>query len=353
MEGAHRGPFLLTEETGVQLRPVMRAIHSRDILTLFLQICWMGNQARPKIKRAAARCRMDFLQEVISYDRETGRMEARMLPDPRRHVQIERNNEDGTWFLDRYLNEAVRLEDLAESFDGLPIYGSGRTVSSASEYAKERRSALERELETGDYTPPRQSGRPHSMLLAEEERDVSFISLDICGSSKYRKRDPEGFERAYDILLRELGSTVGQFQGSILKVTGDGFISFIDVPSFTVLADSTVDLCGTMLHVLHSGVNPAISRAGLEPFSVRIGADYGPASVRQLSVPLTGYASTEVSSDALNRAVKIEQSCEPNSIRIGYDLYRIVHVQWLERCEQVDFPSSTVGIEDYPVYRLR
>ena len=304
------------------------------------------------VKRATARCRMDLIHETISFDSNTGRLAGRMVPDPRRHVLIQRG-EDGTWYLDKFLNEAVRLEDLAHSMSGLPIFSSGRTVSSAPEYAEERRSALEKEFETGEYLSPRESGRPHGILPTDEERDVSFVSLDICGSSAYRRRDPEGFDKAFRILLRELGSTVGQFQGSILKVTGDGFIAFLDLPSFTVLADSTVDLCGTMLQVLHSAVNPAIAKLGLEPLSVRIGADYGPATVRELSVPITGYISTEVSSDALNRAVKIEQSCEPNSIRIGFDLYRIVHVQWLERCEQVDFDGDKVGIDGYPVYRLR
>ena len=104
------------------------------------------------------------------------------------------------------------------------------------------------------------------MLQPDEEHDVAFISLDICGSSKYRKRDPEGFDTAFGLLLRELGSTVGQFEGSILKATGDGFICFIDLPSFTVLADSTVDLCGTMLHVLHAAVNPAICQSWARAF---------------------------------------------------------------------------------------
>jgi class 3 adenylate cyclase len=312
----------------------------------------MDDQRDHRIKRAAMRCRMDLIQEIISFDRETGRLEARMLPDPRRHIKID-SDEPGTWYLDKYLNEAVRLEGMAQSMGGVPIFASGRTVSSASEYADERRSALEQEFDTGEYVPPRESGRPHAALSAEEERDVSFISLDICGSSAYRQRDPAGFDKAFSILLRELGSTVGQFDGSLLKITGDGFIAFIDVPSFTILADSTADLCGTMLHVLHSGVNPAIAKAGLEPLSVRIGADYGPAAVRQLAVPLTGYTSTEVSSDALNRAVKIEQSCDSNTVRIGFDLYRILHVQWMERCRKVEFDGEKVGISGYEVFQLR
>lgn len=154
-------------------------------------------------------------------------------------------------------------------------------------------------------------------------------------------------------MLRELGSTVGQFQGSILKATGDGFIAFLDFRGFTVKVDSTIDLCGTMLQVLQSGINPAIEKAGLEPLSIRVGADYGPAVVRELRVPLTGFSALEATSDALNRAVKIEQSCAPNTVRLGFDLYRLAHVQWLERCQKAEFDGEKVGIPEYEVFELR
>jgi len=274
-----------------------------------------------------------------------------MKPDPRRYVPLDR--EGGTWFLDKYFQTAFRLEDFVEApMAGVPIYASGRTLDSATEYAAERIVAVERELETGEYTAPSQKARPHADLSsADEERDIAFVSLDICGSTAYRKRDPKGFDTAFRIMLQDR-SVVGQFQGSILKITGDGFIAFLDFPGFCVQVDSTVDLCGSMLEVLHSAVNPAIVKAGLEPLSVRIGADYGPAIVREFSVPTTGFAAPDVTSDALNRAVKIEQSCEPNTVRLGFDLYRLAHVQWLERCHRVEFDGSKVGIPEYEVFEL-
>lgn len=304
------------------------------------------------VRRAAVKCRLDMIREVLSVDEEKRIAHVRMLPDPRRYSRIERD-ERGTWYLDQYLNEAFRLEDFADSLEGLPVYGSNRTIESATDYATERRAALASEIATGNHIPPRQGAKPHTTLAAtEDERDIAFISLDICNSTQYQQRDPGGFKAAFEMLLRELGSTVGQFQGSILKATGDGFIAYLDFPGFTVLADSTIDLCGTMLEVLHSALNPAILDAGFEPLSIRIGADYGPAMVRELSVPLTGFSSPEVSSDALNRAVKIEQSCDPNTARVGFDLYRILHVQWLERCKEVEFDGSEVGIPEYRVFEL-
>lgn len=141
-------------------------------------------QIRPA-SRTSEVCRFDLLQEVISIDEDTGIVLMHMRPDPRRYSEFEEDGE--TWFLDKYFNTAFRLKDIADApTDGLPIYASGRTVSSATEYASERRAAVENELETGQYTPPTQAARPHEPLSASDERDIAFISVDVCGSTPYR-----------------------------------------------------------------------------------------------------------------------------------------------------------------------
>jgi class 3 adenylate cyclase len=303
-------------------------------------------------RRAEERFRLDLTREIGKVDEERGLVWMVLTPDPRRYIKIERE-EEGQWFLDKYFNTVFNLNDFVHSAKGLPIYASGRTVESADEYASERKTAVLSELETGEYVAPVQPARPHEPLELPDERDIAFLSVDICGSTALRQQDPVAFETAHRILVQELGATVGQFQGSILKATGDGFIGFVDMPSINTLADSTIDLGGTLLHVLHGAVNPALEARGLPALSVRIGADFGPARIREVRVPLTGYSAPEVTSDALNRAVKIEQSCEPDTFRIGYDLYRLGHVQWLERCHVVPFDSRTVGIPDYQVFEVR
>ena len=86
--------------------------------------------------------------------------------------------------------------------------------------------------------------------------------------------------------------------------------------------------------------------------SIRVGADCGAARLRKITVPATGFEAPEVASDALNRAVKIEQTAAANEFRIGRGLYELVHVQWLERCEEVEFDGNDVGIEGYQVYKV-
>ncbi|HQV03039.1 MULTISPECIES: adenylate/guanylate cyclase domain-containing protein [unclassified Novosphingobium] len=303
-------------------------------------------------RRAQEHFRLDLTREVVAIDDESGLVRMVLTPDPRRYQKIDRE-EEGNWFLDKYFQTVFNLNDFVSGASGLPVFASERTVDSIEEYASERQAAVASELRDGAYIRPRQSGREHRELELEEEKNVAFVSVDICGSTALRQAHPEGFEASHRILMQELGATVGQFQGSILKTTGDGFIALLDLPSFNVLADSAFDLGGSLLHVLHGAVNPALEGEGFPKLSVRIGADFGPAQIRAINVPLTGFRTLEVTSDALNRAVKIEQSCAPDSFRVGYDLYRIGHVQWLERSYAVDFDDQCVGIPGYQVFEVR
>lgn len=167
-----------------------------------------------------------------------------------------------------------------------------------------------------------------------------------------RRKNPAAFDRAYELFTRELGTLVGQFNGSILKTKGDGFIAFIDHPSFTNLCDHIIDMGLSLLVLLHRSLNPTLVKAGMEPLSIRIGADYGEALVRQLTIPSTGFIAQEVASDALNRAVKIEEACSPDQFWVGRCLYELIHVKWLERATETECDGSCMGMPGYKTYRI-
>jgi hypothetical protein len=67
---------------------------------------------------------------------------------------------------------------------------------------------------------------------------------------------------------------------------------------------------------------------------------------------LTGFTTREVASNALNLAVKIEESAGSGEFLIGRNLYELIHVQWLERAEEVTFDGESVGIPGYKTYRI-
>jgi class 3 adenylate cyclase len=300
--------------------------------------------------------RMDFVQEVLSSDDATRTIEVRLTPDPRRYTEIERDGEK--YYLDKYLDLAISFEDmqrhLVQQMPGLPIYSLSPSIESTRQYATARRAALMSEFQTGEHMAPSEGALPHRRFQDNlTPRSVPFLSIDICGGSALRSTNPRGFDQAYRIFLRELGTVVGQFNGAVFKPTGDGFIALIDHPSFTSQCDNAVDLGLSLLRVLRESINPALDSIGMPALSVRIGADFGLAKIQELQIPATGFSQTDVASDALNRAVKIEQSCQPNEFRIGRKLYELVHVGWLERATEVDFDAATVGVPGYKVYRLQ
>lgn len=296
--------------------------------------------------------RADFVSEIESFDEATGIARIRMQPDPRRYEKLERNGE--TLYIDKYLRYAFTLENMvAGAWDGVPSYHLQARIESTADYAEARQSALADEMTSGEYSPPPESPCGHHEIVSgERERGLGFLSVDICGASALRRRNPAAFDRAYELFTRELGTVVGQFNGSILKTKGDGFIAFIDHPSFTNLCDHLIDMGISLLVVLHRSLNPVLVSAGMEPLSIRIGADYGEANVRTLTIPATGFATQEVASDALNRAVKIEEACPPNQFWIGRCLYELIHVQWLERATETAFDGACVGMPDYKTYRV-
>jgi len=296
--------------------------------------------------------RADFEIKVIKTDEASKVAHFEIRPDPRRYNEVLQDGE--RFYLDRYLGHLINLADMIGKMNELPMFTSPRSIDSAPDYADRRRSAVEHELITGEHVAPEEKARPHeSFVTKSETRKIAFLSVDICGSTTNRLKNAEGFDTSYKIFLQELGTLVGQFHGFVLKTKGDGFIAYIDMPSFTTQCDSTVDLGLSFLVVLEKTVNPALKLAGLDPIKIRVGADYGLAKNQKFTVHATGFSQDDVVSDALNRAVKIEESCKPNQFRIGRELYELIHVQWLERAIEVPFDGATVGIENYKVYEVR
>lgn len=106
-------------------------------------------------------------------------------------------------------------------------------------------------------------------------------------------------------------------------------------------------------HDLEGAVNPALEAEGLPGLSIRGGADHGVAVVSQLSVPSTGFSEPVLKSDGLNRCAKIQAKAKAGQFLIGRELYERVHVQWLERCTEVNVDlAGAFGLENYEIYSV-
>jgi len=280
-------------------------------------------------------------------------MQIALRPDPRRYEAYEKGGK--TYYRDRYLGFHYGPEviaQMAQKMAGTPVHYLAPSVENSEAYAAIRCEAVRHEISTGEYIAPEEDADEHQSLSPNARRAMTFISVDICGSTKLRAKMPVEFDQAFTILIKELGTVVGQFHGTMFKLTGDGFLAYIDHPSFNSACDQTVDMCLTFLVVLRDSINPALKESGLPELSIRVGAYFGDATIRSLSIPKTGFSTTDIASDALNRAAKVQGSCNPNELRVGRNLYELLHVQWLERTVQVPLNSDALGQDEYPVYRV-
>ncbi len=305
------------------------------------------------LKGRRERFRMDFEQELVRADETTRAASFVIRPHSRRYQEVTRDGE--VYFLDKFLKTLIPKDEIEKSileqFGDLPVHTLSPSVDSMPAYANTRKEALLAELEGSSYLAPKEPADPHKDLPPDQEpKWLTFLSVDICGSTALRKSNRAGFDKALPIFLREMATLVGQFHGAILKITGDGFIAYIDHPSYTRQADNTIDLGLSFLVVLRDSINPALVRAGLPQLQIRVGADCGEATVSEFNVPTTGYSSFEVASDALNQAVKIQEAAEAGELLVGRSLYELLHVGWLERSTLAEARSHNLADRDYEVY---
>jgi class 3 adenylate cyclase len=299
--------------------------------------------------------RFDFVAEIDKERSHGDIVVVRFTPDPRRYDEIARDGE--TIYVDRYTGIGVSLSTLRDGFQNsagdLQSFFLPARIGDTREYATERLVAVRHEMETGEHVLPTQPPELHRPLELTGQRPVTFLSLDVCGATRMQAEDPEGFDRAFAMVFQELAATVNQFYGSIYKTTGDGFIAYVDHPSVTA-RDSAVDLGLSLLAVLRESVNPALEHAGLKPLAIRVGADHGAARMRVLRSAATGFEQQEVVSDALNRAVKLQEAAEPGTFLIGEALREQLHVGWLERSTEVGSAlAEAVGIPGYRSFVVR
>ena len=242
------------------------------------------------------------------------------------------------------------IKQMAGMESGASLFYSPPKIGDAVEYAARRTATIRRELSGDPYEPPSEVRDPDQALPHTRiEIEATFLSVDVVNSTEMRAKNGEKYDEVLDVLVREMGTAVGHFHGSVLKLTGDGFVCFLD-PSVNSQFDNAIGLGLTFLRILNA-VNSATSEEHPK-LSVRVGAEHGRAKGKDFRVPATGYDQFEVVSDALNRAAKIQQSAPANSLVIGRALYERIHVQWLERASEIEL-GIDVGSDDYRTYLIR
>src|SRR3990167_8676473 len=83
--------------------------------------------------------RMDFKQEIISFDEKTGEIQSLLIPDPDRYEYLTIDGKEG--YQDKFDDIFIPIEELqkaAGQLEGTPIYSSRPKINDADAYIKSR-----------------------------------------------------------------------------------------------------------------------------------------------------------------------------------------------------------------------
>lgn len=302
------------------------------------------------------RHRMDFVVKWEPNDDEGNSWKVSFIPDPRRYDQIQRDGEFALYDrLDDVFIPATTFADLVRQMENVPMTWERPQVDSTSAYVQERRTFLSERterLQHIDHLGSDDHSDAFLQALAGDRLAFVIMIVDIEGSTKLASRlAPEDYEQIIDLTLFELGEAVAQFNGQVLKNTGDGIIAYFAEPSFNTKNDLAAWCAITILQVVEHALNPALTERGLPHISVRIAIDAGEAAVRFLGSPTTK-RHADIIGTVVNVTSKIADLTPPNEIFFGETAIRNLHTHWRLMCEEMPERFEWTGDDDETEYRI-
>ena len=122
----------------------------------------------------------------------------------------------------------------------------------------------------------------------------------------------------------EMSSVIQSHKGYVLKYVGDKVIAFFPSSYNKLLAcDNAIYCAESMFTVVRNGINPILNQYDYPELSIKIGIDEGENVIVQYGhdkssqIDILGYC--------MSIAAKITSLTDPNGIKIGEDVYNMIH----------------------------
>jgi adenylate cyclase len=304
------------------------------------------------------RRRMDFISEVVSIDADTGHVELRVQPDPRRYKWIVM---EGKKYLHDLLDRELIPEDVfiegVKTFAGLPTYCHDSKIDDSDAYVESRTHPIRSILDEGGSTYSfEDKSEEFLQALVNESLGFAILSIDMVNSTALSgSSDARKYGKIVCTLLSELSEVVPAFHGYVLKYTGDGLIAYFPEPNYVGKNDMAIRCAQLMRRVVYEAINPELESLGLSKLQVRIGLESGDAVIVSLGSPSAKH-QRDIIGSVISLAAKIEKEARPGEILMGESLNRNIHTSWRLQCEEVEVSSSwldknTIG-SSYRLFRL-
>ena len=277
--------------------------------------------------------RMDFELEVLELEEQedgSAKVQFALEPNPERYERTEIDGKEG--YMDKFENIFISdsvLEDSAEKMAGTPIYHHPPGIDDIHKYIGKRGKSM-KELFSGSFEDDQFSDASEELLddLAEDN-DTRFVilSVDIADSTRLiHELGDKQFAQIIRLFHREIAILTNQFHGHVLKFKGDGLIAYFPDPNFNGMHDNAINCALCIAWMVAGGINPILQSEDLPEIDFRIGLDSGKAEIVSLGA---GDLKKEMDiiGETVNLASKIESVAETNSIYMGENTARNVHVK--------------------------
>jgi len=282
--------------------------------------------------------RKDFMCRVVRFNEVRGTFDVSLLPNPelcqwvevdgKRHLQFK---EDGQLY-----SEAEIARYATELFDAQ--YGSGsQQMAPAAGY-----DGLQQELEelSSPLITAPDVDVQHQYLsdLGVNELDFVILSVDIAGSTKLATSlGRDKYTHLIMLALDEIGAPIPEFNGKILKYTGDGLIAYFAEPHYAMENDLVLDCALAIREVVYGLLNDFLEASDFPRIELRIGIDSGIASVVTLGSAETRQ-ETDLIGATVSLAAKMQQLARAGNVLVGEMAYQRLQPHWQARCNEITLP---------------
>ena len=307
--------------------------------------------------------RIDFVCSLVNYDERRGTFDISLQPDPDKCEWVEI---DGKRHLHYKVDGAVFSEEQVAKFAtqlvNTPMFmRSPETAAGAALLDPDLigvQDVLE-ELSSPLAAIPGSGDTAHHYLqaLGVDELDFVILSIDIAGSTKLATQlGRDQYTHLIIIALDEIGAPIPEFNGQVLKYTGDGLIAYFAEPRHAMENDLVLDCALAIRQVVYGQLNDFLQASGFPRIDVRIGIDSGYASIVTLGSP-ERKKEVDLIGATVSLAAKMQQLAEPGSVLVGEMACQQLQPQWQARCDEMILPGNLEYInqlgEQYRVYNLR
>lgn len=206
---------------------------------------------------------------------------------------------------------------------------------------------------------PSSSPAPENATLLFEAgrlRSVAILFLDIPGFSGRPSSDAKAqgrLMRALNLFFSEVVRIIEEYGGTVAKNAADGLVAYFDNADGVSATQRAVACALTLAHANTEAISPSVLRLQVEPFTFRIGIDYGTMTLArpdpsQRFTPILAIGATAAA------AQKMLTSAKAGEILLGNQGFFDLPLSWQANCVAVEGETGWVwnGTESpYHFYR--